>query len=64
MQTLNVEVLIGTRREYGMKIISKRGTWDSDPSLRMTPVLESGITIIYADKPDNTIHNIWKRSVM
>ena len=46
-----------------MKIISKKGTFDSDPTLHMVRT-ESGVTIIYAAEPDETIQNIWRRSVL
>lgn len=46
-----------------MKIISKQGMFDTDPTLHMTK-LESGTLIIYAQDPDKTINNIWKRSVL
>ena len=46
-----------------MKIISKKGTFDSDPTLHMTK-LESGTVIIYAAEPDETIQNVWRRSVL
>ena len=46
-----------------MKIISKQGMFDTDPTLHMTR-LESGAVLIYSQEPDNTIHNIWRRSVL
>lgn len=46
-----------------MKIISKQGTFDSDPSLHISK-LESGALLIYTLEPDVTINNIWKRSVL
>ena len=46
-----------------MKIISKQGVFDSDPILHMTK-LESGAVLIYAQEPDETMQNLWKRSVL
>lgn len=55
-----VNVLIG---EMEMKIISKQGVFDSDPTLHITK-LESGALLIYTQEPDQTIYNVWRRSVL
>lgn len=46
-----------------MKIISKQGVFDSDPTLHITK-LESGALLIYTQEPDQTIYNVWRRSVL
>lgn len=64
MQTQNAEHHTGIKiGEIGMKIYRKGMMYDSDPSLRMD-VLESGAILIYSGKPDDTMNNIWKRSVL
>lgn len=46
-----------------MKIYKKEMMFDSDPTLHMDR-MESGTLLIYAAKPDETMNNLLKRSVL
>lgn len=46
-----------------MKIYRKERMFDTDPSLEGVR-LESGAVLIYANKQDGMVMNLWRRSVL